>query len=147
MPCKATKPSPNRLGFVASGRIMSDETTTLLRETLRAEFPDMEATYDWRPPWMWQKDRLAVYFPAAKVAVEFSPECGDVSLGRKWAKCKENGVALYLLTLEAINQRQFSILHKMIASRSVMVAQDKARSRSRPRSGRRSTRRKTSPGN
>lgn len=126
---------------------MSDETKALLRDALRTEFPEIEATYDWRPPWLWQKDRLAVYFPCAKVAVEFTPEGGDVTLGRKWAKCKENGVALYLLTMEAIDKRQFSILHKMIVSRSVMVAEGKARDRSRPRSGRRSTRRSTSLSN
>lgn len=93
---------------------MSDETNALLRDTLRGVFPNAKAVYDWRPRWMWQKDRVGVYFPSSRVAVEFCPTGADDSITRKWEACNEHGVSLVVLTAVDIDRGEFGKLRQMI---------------------------------
>ena len=88
----------------------------LLRDTMKAVFPDMKTVYDFRAKWLW-RDKIAVYFPQVNVGVEFSVDGHDASLSRKWVACKEHGIALFVLLSTDIEQRRFSALQRMIDSR------------------------------
>lgn len=92
------------------------QNETLLRDTMKAVFPDVEAVYNFHERWLW-KDRIAVYFPKARVGVEFSTDGHEASLSRKWVACKEHGVALYVLLASDIEQGRFEQLRRMVDNR------------------------------
>ena len=106
------------------------QNDALLRDTMKTVFPDMEAVYNFHERWLW-KDRIAVYFPKARVGVEFSADGHEASLSRKWVACKEHGVALYVLLASDIEQGRFEQLRRMVDSR--MKRKPKALATRKPR--------------
>jgi hypothetical protein len=92
------------------------QNEALLRDAMRTEFPNLRVIHDFHAKWLWQ-DKITVYFPQAKVGVEFSPDGHDPSLGRKWVTCKEHGIALYILLASDMEEKRFRDLRRMIDSR------------------------------
>lgn len=99
---------------------------------MKTVFPDMKAVYDFRAKWLWH-DKITIYYPQARVGVEFSVDGHDASLSRKWVACKEHGIALFVLLAVDIEQARFDPLKRMINSRMKSKPKSKATNTKKPR--------------